>query len=90
MPNFGDLINYRCQEMPRYGTIRLLWPCQPCVRESLSLNMKTSLCSYEKLNASENLNVLKAYLSRTLEFEVCLVNNVKLWRKMIYLVYANK
>ena len=29
MPNFGNLIISRCREMPKYGTIRLLWPCQP-------------------------------------------------------------
>ena len=33
---------------------------------------------------SENLN-----MSKILEFEVCIVNNVKLWRNMIYLVYKH-
>lgn len=65
MPNFGNLINYRRQEMPKYGTVRLLWPCQPWkwLTEVTEHSQRTVL---KKSNASENLkflNGLNVYLS---------------------------
>lgn len=85
MPNFGNLINYRRQEMPKYGTVRLLWPCQPWkwLTEVTEHSQRTVLKKIKCLGEPE----IPEWPERLLvEFDACLV---KLWRKMI-LIGINK